>query len=218
MFGDTRLPSITEDECFFLWSGLVNGFPIVDEDCPATYYCQNCDSILETKAYTEMSNLLDQEIADHKVTRIDTRPRCVHSLGAVWKSNGKLRPITDYNNYMSTTFKSFTYNSVQDAVDVLAQGEFMAVVDISSAYRSVSVKADQVCYQGLVWDFGNGPEYLQDNRMCFSLRCAPNIFDVISSFIVKIAESKGAPRVINYLDDFLVIAESPYSFIFRCFV
>ena len=101
---------------------------------------------------------------DHKVTRIDTRPRCVHSLGAVWKSNGKLRPITDcsrpdgssINNYMSTTFKSFTYNAVQNAVDIPSPGEFMAVVDISSAYHSVTVSSDQVCYQGLIWDFGDG--------------------------------------------------------------
>ena len=110
---------------------------------------------------------------------------------------------------MSTTFQAFSYNSVQDAVDLLAPGDYMAVVDISSAYRTVSVRADQVCYQGLSWDFGSGPVHLQDNRLCFGLRCAPNIFDCLSHFIVKIAKAMGANRLVNYLDDFLVIGDTP---------
>ena len=43
-------------------------------------------------------------------------------------------------------------------------------------------------------------------RLCYGLRCAPNIFNSISDLIVKIANSRAANRVINYLDDFLVIA------------
>ena len=48
-------------------------------------------------------------------------------------------------------------------------------------------------------------ELLQDNRLCFGLKCAPNIFDSLSHFIVAIANARGAPRSINYLDDFLVL-------------
>ena len=216
LFGESRLDSVSDDEVSFLWSGLVNGFAIVDDDCPAEYFCENYDSILEPKACQEMTELLCQELLEHKVSRTQVKPTCVHSLGAVWKSNGKLRPITDcsrpdgtsINNYMSSTFQTFMYNSVQDAVDILSPSDHLAVVDIASAYRSVSVRSDQVCFQGLTWDFGSGPEYLRDNRLCFGLRCAPNIFDAISSFIVKIARSRGADRLVNYLDDFLVIAGS----------
>ena len=50
---------------------------------------------------------------------------------------------------------------------------------------------------------------LRDNRLCFGLRCVPNIFNALSIFIVKIANSLGAVRVVNYLDDFLVISDSP---------
>ena len=219
LFGQGKLDTISEDEASALLNGLVNGFSIVDDDCPATYECQNYDSILESSAFTEMTALLGKEIEEHKVSITSTKPTCVHSLGAVWKSNGSLRPITDcsrpdsssINNYMSSTFRSFSYNSVQDAVDILLPGEFMAVVDISSAYRSVSVHSSQVCFQGLSWDFGQGPIYLLDHRLCFGLRCAPNIFDLLSLFIVKIAASWGATRVVNYLDDFLVIGDSEAS-------
>ena len=95
LFGDTRLTSVDDSEALFLWKGLVNGFAIVDDDCQASYTCENYDSILEPKAYTQMSELLDQEIKDHKVTIVEDAPNCVHSLGAVWKSNGSLRPITE---------------------------------------------------------------------------------------------------------------------------
>ena len=132
------------------------------------------------------------------------------------KSDGKLRPITDcsrpdglsINNFMCTTFEPFTYNSVDTAVQVLDPEDFMSVVDISSAYRSVNVFSGHTRFQGLRWDFGNGPEVLRDNRLCFGLRSAPNIFNSLSNFIVEIAKSRGAPRIINYLDDFLVIADS----------
>ena len=214
LFGDHKLDSVDTSEQLYIWNGLMNGFSIVDNDCPATYECTNYDSILAENAHAEMTALLEQELLDHNVILTDQRPRCVHSLGAVWKSSGALRPITDcsrpddtsINNFMSTTFQSFTYNLVQDAVDRLVVGDFMAVVDIASAYRSVSVKDEDTMFQGLSWDFGSGPVYLRDLRLCFGLRCVPTIFDHISGFIVKKANARGALNVTNYLDDFLVSA------------
>ena len=167
----------------------------MDQDCPAAYHCSNYDSILSPDFYQEMSDLLVKELDEHIVSKVNLPPRCIHSLGAVVKSNGKLKPITDcsrpddysINNYMQSTFKSFSYNSVEDAVAVLDSNDFMAVVDISSAYRSVNINPDHLQFQGLTWDFGDGPEFLVDRRLFFGLRCAPNIFDALSSFVVKIA-------------------------------
>ena len=210
------LENISHDDRMYLWKGLVCGFNIVDPDCPAAYSCSNYDSILSDEFRREMTDLLTKEISEHKVSKVDSAPRCIHSLGAVVKSNGKLRPITDcsrpdgnaINNYMESTFKSFSYNTVEDAVAILDPDDFMAVVDISSAYRAVSVNPDQVEFQGLTWDFGAGSEHLVDRRLCFGLRCAPNIFDNLSTFIVEIAKARGADRVVNYLDDFLIIAST----------
>ena len=217
LFGPGNLDTVSDDERLYLWKGLVNGFEIVDQECPASYWCDNYNSITGDEFRDEMNTLLLEELADQKVSRAASPPRCVHSLGAVKKSNGRLRPITDcsrpdgdsINNFMVTTFRSFSYNSVEDAVGMLCPEDSMAVVDISSAYRSVNVHADHVKYQGLRWDFGSGEEVLTDNRLCFGLRCAPNIFDSLSSFIVKIANSRGASRIVNYLDDFLVVASTP---------
>ena len=78
------------DERAYLWKGIVCGFDIVDSDCPTGYHCDNYDSILAEQFHSEMTELLTKEISEHKVSIVDTPPRCVHSLGAVVKSNGKL--------------------------------------------------------------------------------------------------------------------------------
>ena len=215
LFGPSALDTVSDHDRDYLWNGLVNGFSIVDNDCSSSYMCENYDSITCDKFYEEMTTLLQDELAAGKVTVSDTQPRCVHSLGAVTKSNGKLRPITDcsrpegtsINNFMSTTFESFSYNSIEDAVDLLHRNDFVAVVDVSAAYRSVNVAADHAMFQGLSWDFGKGPIWLLDRRLCFGLRCAPNIYNALSNFIVKVANRGGADRIVIYLDDFLVIAE-----------
>ena len=195
----SAINSMSESERLYLWTGLMIGFAIVDDDCPSTYNCPNYDSITGEDVYQEMSTLLEEEIAAGKVSVTSDQPLCVYSPGAVTKSNGKLRPITDCSrldgvsiiNFMDSTFESFSYNSIDDMVFLLSQSEFMSVVDMASAYRTVSVRADQVKFQGLRWDSGHGPVWLLDRRLCFGLRCAPNIFNAISNFIVKIFNGFG---------------------------
>ena len=108
-----------------------------------------------------MTRLLTTELEEHKVTVTDTQSHCVHSLGDVWKLNGKLRPITDcsrpesscINSFMESTFVSFSYNSVDSAVQVLDPMDYMAVIDISSAYRSVNVKGRPDQILGIIMGF-----------------------------------------------------------------
>ena len=214
LFGTDAIPSVNDDERMYLWRGVLSGFNIVDDNCPSSYVCDNYNSILESKFRKEMTDLLRKELLENKVSVTASPPRCIHALGAVVKANGKLRPITDcsrpdnvsINNYMLTTFETFSYKSVEDAVQVLDHNDHMCVVDISSAYRSVNVNPSHANFQGLSWDFGDGPTLLIDRRLCFGLRCAPRIFNSLSNFIMEAANHLGALRVINYLDDFLVIA------------
>ena len=216
LFGPDALSSVSEVDRDFLWHGLVNGFKIVDPDCPTSYTCTNYDSITGVEFKGEMSALLQGELSAHKVSSANVPPQCIHALGAVRKSDGLLRPITDcsrpegasINNFMNSTFESFSYNSVDSAVQILCPANYMSVVDISAAYRSVNVHADHVKFQGFRWDFGQGEEVYRDHRLCFGLRCAPNIFNSLSVFVVKIANHLGASKVVNYLDDFLIIADS----------
>ena len=77
-------------------------------------------------------------------------------------------------------------------------------MDIKSAYRSINVHPDQVRYQGFCWD----GEYYVSNRLTFGLSSAPYIFDKVSWFLRKVANKYGIVLIVNYLDDFLIIAHS----------
>ena len=178
-----------------------------------SYECKNYSSILDQRFVGEMSSILNSDLAEGKVKYVSTRLHCVHALGGVEKSDGRLRPITDcsmpdrlsVNNFMSTTCEKFNYRSVDDLAQMLSPNEFMSVTDISNAYRSVSVYPEHTKYQGISW--ADGPEkcYYEDQCLCFGLKCAPFKFNLLSNLVVDMLHAEGATRVVNYLDDFAII-------------
>ena len=96
--------------------------------------------------------------------------------------------------------------TLNDVASSLVEGDHMAVVDIASAHRSVPIFPEHSQYQEFRWDFddGRGEVYLRENWLCFGLKCAPFIFNLLSSLVVDMAKSEGVTRIVNYLDDFLV--------------
>ena len=178
------LLNINQLESDYLWSGFTEGFRIVDPDCNTTYDCKNYKSILQDNFYNEMCGIILEELSEGLVTEVQYKPQCIHSFGGVEKSNGSLRPITDcsmpgnkaINNYMKTTFQPFSYNSIGSVVAKLDKNDYMCVVDLKSAYRSINVYGDHTKFQGFSWNLGDGEQYYKSNRLTFGLRCAPYIF------------------------------------------
>ena len=197
-----------------IWNGLCDGFKIVDDNFDSVYECENYLSITEPRFRGEMSSLFAKELSEGKVSVSNVKPSCIHSLGAVPKSDGRLHPITDcslpditsVNNFMKSTCEDFVYNSVNDVTKRLSRGDFMSVVDNASAYRSVPIFPGHSDFQGFKWDFGDGRGeiWLRENRLCFGLKCAPYIFNLLSSLIVDMARARGVDMIVNYLDDFLI--------------
>ena len=167
-------------------------------------------------AFEYIDKLINNEIQSEKFVLAEEKPHCVHALGAVPKSNGSYRPITDcrrplfmfINNFMDTTFESFSYSSTDQVCDLITDGCYMATVDIASAYRTVSIRPDQWTYQGVAWPIEGALKYLYDVRLSFGLRCAPFIFTQLSDFVVRTMERLGYPNVISYLDDFIIVESS----------
>ena len=167
-------------------------------------------------AFEYVDSLIHTEIECGKFVLADEKPTCVHALGAIPKSNGSFRPITDckrplyrsINNYMDTNFENFSYASTVQVCDLMTEGCFMATVDIASAYRSVSINPDQWKYQGISWPIGENTAYLFDVRLSFGLRCVPFIFTQLSDFVVRTMSRLGYPNVISYIDDFIVVESS----------
>ena len=93
-------------------------------------------------------------------------------------------------------------------VALLSPGDYMATVDISAAYRSVSVHPDHWKYQGVSWVLDGQQVYMQDTRVCFGLKNAPFLYSHISNFVVRCMYRRGYMRIVNYLDDFIVLGDS----------
>ena len=201
----------------YLYYGVRDGFIIVDPDAEIpSYDCPNYIVAGSGDAYAFVDKLINQELMEEKYIRAPVRPHCIHAIGAVAKADGKFRPITDckrplgssINNYMSKTCDTFSYKSVDDVCNMLYPNCYMASVDISSAYRSISVHPSQWKYQGVRWPIDGSDELLFDVRICFGARSAPYLFTQISNFITRCMARRGYYHMVNYLDDFLVLGDS----------
>ena len=209
---DCTLPSSMVKET---WDGVCDGFSIVDNVEIPSYECQNYKSILEEDFSDQMSSIVMSDLEEGRINHVSHIPHCVHAMGGVGKSDGSLRPITDcsmpesrtINNFMETTCKKFSYKSVDTLAQVLSPGDYICVSDISSAFRSVSILPEHRTFQGLSWILNGEKMYFEGNRLTFGLKCAPYIFNLLSTMIVDMANSQGISRIVNYLDDF-AIAES----------
>ena len=133
------------------------------------------------------------------------------------KDSSTPRPITDcsrplhdsLNSYL--TAETFSFDSIDDVVNLSNLFSFYAVVDIKSAYRWVPIFPAHRTLQGFRWSFDNEPEYYYvDNFLCFGLSIAPAIFQRVSTAIARTVRRAGY-NIVSYLDDFLVVADTRES-------
>ena len=196
---------VWDPDAHFLMDGVCHGFKLIDPQADIkSYCCRNYESAT-ISARTEIDEILYGEIESGKLTSVDYQPECVHAMGAVPKSSGGYRPITDaskpdglsINNFMEKTFSTFKYESVDK------ESEYMAVTDITSAYRSVMVRPCDRTRQGLQWEINGEVTFIKDNFVSFGTRVAPYIFSRITDAVARYMCARGY-FCVNYLDDFLV--------------
>lgn len=194
---------------------VLHGADIVSTEVDS-YECENYRSILEHDNKIKMDAIIADELENGILTSAENKPTCVHSLGAVDKPDGGIRPIKDcsrpegasVNSHVEGLPISVKYKSVDNMVGLLNQHDFMGVIDIKSAYRSVSINPEHVTFQGLKWEFEDGVKYLVDHRLCFGLKCGPHYFSLISDFIQEKLVKMYGIRVVNYLDDYITLSDS----------
>ena len=197
-----------------LWN-ITDGFPVVDK-APQSYECENYSSITSPENKPKMDKIIRREISEGCISLSRVKPKCIHALGAVPKGEGKIRQITDCSrptgisvNYCcDTLLEEFCFKSVADAVSVISGNEFLSVVDIKAAYRAVPIMENHREYQGFMWELDGETNYYVDNRLCFGLRLGPSYFNKISCFIYDIMSNMYGLKIVNYLDDFLIISVS----------
>ena len=210
-------PCVFFHECFdwdqgmdvnsaFIMDGLLHGFRILDDDFVGGYFCSNYNSILDGTFKVQMDQTILAELDAEKITMVDSQPRCVHSLGAVSKSDGSLRPITDckrplgesINNHMNTVCDGFKFIRIDEVAEVMTPGCYFSVVDIQSAYRSVNIFPDHRTCQGFRWNVDGQDRWFEDNCLSFGLKCAAFIFSRVSEFVVRAMNRRGHSRVFSY--------------------
>ena len=198
-----------------LFGYIVDGFPIVDSPVD-TYECQHYLSITSSDVKPLMDIIIRKELSEGAISIVNDKPHCVHSLGAVPKSDGGIRPITDcsrpynisVNNHCDDIIRDFCFKNVSTVTDLLGENDYMTVVDIKSAYRAVPIRPEHRKFQGFKWDLDGNSLWFVDNRMCFGLRLGPMYFNMLSTFVHDVMLNVYNVKIVNYLDDFIAVSEN----------
>ena len=208
-------PTGVDPDAHFLLDGLVHGFKLVDPGSVIhPYICANYMSAT-VSAKDEISDIIISELTDGKLSLVESAPHCIHALGAVPKKGGTFRPITDaskpagssINSYMESTFQTFKFKTIDTVSAAMSEGCFMAVTDITSAYRSILIRAGDRKFQGLQWEIDGESRYIQDNFLAFGTRMSPSVFNRVTDAVARYVTESGY-FCVNYLDDFLVMGDS----------
>lgn len=93
LFDAGRKPS---DDEVKMYNGIVDGFDIVsDSSVIVGYDNHNYLSITSDVNRNKMNKIVEKEICNGMLEVVNYKPTCIHSLGAVDKPDGGIRPITD---------------------------------------------------------------------------------------------------------------------------
>ena len=213
---ELRLGGEWDEDAHFLLDGVIYGFRVIDPDADLKdYKCHNYNSALVEPNRSKLQDLILEELENGKMSVCHYTPTCIHALGVIVKPSGAIRPITDckrpigasVNSYMQSTFSTFSYVTVDDAINLMTPKCWMSCVDLQSAYRSVNIHPSNKKFCGLSWDFGDGPVYLTDNCVSFGQRSAPFIFARLTDFVTRNMCRRGY-RCLSYLDDFFLVESS----------
>lgn len=202
----------------FILNGIKDGFHIIDPECVSN--CVETDNYTSATAGNVRAQVESQiltEIQNGRYRIVDRKPCIVSALGAIpKKDSNKVRLIHDasrpagqaLNDYAITDH--FQYQSIQDAVDLVTPGCFLAKLDLANAYRSVGIHSSNFKATGLKWRFSKDKHYtyMIDERLPFGAARSPHIFNSITQAVRAIMAKKGYKTIVCYLDDFLIIAST----------
>ena len=197
----------------FILHGVKHGFDIVDPSAqPSRVEMNNHPSASAGSPYFEQADQqIFQEVVNGNYIKVDKPPIIVSPLGVIPKPDGGVRIIHDcsrphglaVNDYVSSE-ERHRFQSVDDAAGLVNQGDFMAKVDLKSAYRSVPLSKHSCSVTGLKWLVNGSYQYFYDSKLPFGSKLAPGIFHRLSQAVRRIMARKGFPNIVAYLDDFFI--------------
>ena len=200
--------------------GIEHGFRLIDEgsDILPTE-CHNYSSLSDGDNDIKVAKQIQWEIDNGNYKATDVKPTIVSALGAIPKPNGKIRLIHDCSrpdnlavNHCAS-LDPCKYDSLQDALELMKRGYYMAKVDLESAYRSVRIHPDNYQATGIKFKFPGDQfsTFMYDTRLPFGARKSPGIFNRITQAVKRMMIRKGHNLMIVYLDDWLILGPDKES-------
>ena len=202
----------------FLLAGIKDGFHIVDADkIQNEVECKNYKSATNPPFRDKVETQILDELAHGHYKFVQDKPTIVSALGAIPKKDShKVRLIHDCSRPEKSAVNDFAYldkfhyQTIQDAVDLITPGAYLAKCDLSNAYRSVRIHPSNCKATGLKWCFQgeSKAKYMCDTRLPFGAAASPQIFHEITQAVCYIMRMNGFPGIVCYLDDFIVISKT----------
>ena len=100
-----------------LVSNVTDGFRIVDDNMDISdmqYECENYSSVYTIENKSKLDSIIGKELSEGYLKIVNKKPTCVHSMGAVPKPDGGIRPITDCNMPRDISVNNFCADIIQD--------------------------------------------------------------------------------------------------------
>ena len=202
----------------YILQGVAEGFHITDPSKLTDYQeVENYKSATGKHHRELVEKKIKEELRNRRYKIVTKKPLLVSALGAIPKpGKSAIRIIHDASRPKNSSLNDhawhepFSYQRIQDAVDIIKPGYFLAKVDLAAAYRSVKIHESNHVATGLKWTFARdgAPTYMVDTRLPFGAKRSCEIFNDLGQAVRDIMRSHGYPSIVNYLDDFLVIGES----------
>ena len=134
----------------------------------------------------------------------ESEPGYTSSIFLVPKSDGSWRPVVNLkplNQYVIS--RHFKMESLKTAKNIIQKGDWLVKLDLKDAYLTVPMHRDhwkflRFRWKGRLWQFKVLP---------FGLSSAPYTFTKLMKPVISLLRKLGI-RVILYLDDMLIMAES----------
>ena len=196
----------------FLIKGIKEGFGVTNKTYEGSpIQMDNYKSATLGKAREMVEAQIKEEIDNGRYEVVSAKPVIISAMGSLPKrGSDKVRLIHDCSRPSGAAVNDlaehspFTYQSLQDAVDLITPGCFLGKIDCQSAYRSVKTHPNDHVVTGLAWTFkgDRSHTYLVDKRLPFGSRLAPGIFNELSQAVRRIMYARGYKGIVAYLDDF----------------
>ena len=197
-----------------------HGAPLITRPLGADVRCEVDNYISATNAqarpYVEAQIL--QELENDRYEIVQTKPQIISALGAIPKNKQgtKFRIIHDCSRPSGRAVNDFAdidpfqYQSLQDAIDMIRPGDYLAKIDLQNSFRLIGIEVSNYGAMGLKWRFKGQKRdtFMIDKRMAFGARRAPEMFNELSQAVLDIMRTKGFFNIVCYCDDFLLVCSS----------